>query len=69
MARALRGRTRDLVAVIVLLVAGLATTLVIISQQKAALPGWVPLFGQDFFERQPRTRAVAAGRLDHGASE
>jgi phospholipid/cholesterol/gamma-HCH transport system substrate-binding protein len=50
MSRALRGRTRDLVAVIVLLVAGLAATLVIIGQQKAALPSWVPFFGQDFFE-------------------
>jgi phospholipid/cholesterol/gamma-HCH transport system substrate-binding protein len=50
MARALRGRTRDLVALVVLLVAGLATTLVIISQQKASLPGWVPIIGQDFFE-------------------
>src|SRR5262249_51758406 len=28
---------------------GTATALVIISQQKAALPGWVPIFGQDFF--------------------
>jgi phospholipid/cholesterol/gamma-HCH transport system substrate-binding protein len=28
----------------------LATTLVIIGQQKAALPGWVPIFGQNFFE-------------------
>jgi phospholipid/cholesterol/gamma-HCH transport system substrate-binding protein len=50
MSRALRGRTRDLLAVIVLIVAGLAATLVIISQQKAALPSWVPFFGQDFFE-------------------
>jgi phospholipid/cholesterol/gamma-HCH transport system substrate-binding protein len=50
MARALRGRTRDMIAVIVLVVAGLATTLVIIGQQKASLPGWVPFFGQDFFE-------------------
>ena len=50
MSKALRGRTRDLIAVIVVLVAGIATVLVIISQQKAALPGWVPFFGQDFFE-------------------
>jgi phospholipid/cholesterol/gamma-HCH transport system substrate-binding protein len=50
MSKALRGRTRDLVALVVLLVAGLATVLVIIGQQKAALPSWVPLFGQDFFE-------------------
>jgi phospholipid/cholesterol/gamma-HCH transport system substrate-binding protein len=50
MSRALRGRTRDLVAVVVLTLAGLAATLVIISQQKASLPNWVPFFGQSFFE-------------------
>jgi phospholipid/cholesterol/gamma-HCH transport system substrate-binding protein len=50
MSRALRGRTRDLVAVIVLTVAGLAATLVIVGQQKAALPSWVPLFGQRYVE-------------------
>jgi phospholipid/cholesterol/gamma-HCH transport system substrate-binding protein len=50
MSRALRGRTRDLVAVIVLTLAGLTATLVIIGQQKASLPSWVPFFGQSFFE-------------------
>jgi phospholipid/cholesterol/gamma-HCH transport system substrate-binding protein len=50
MARAIRGRSRDMIALVILLVAGLATMLVIIGQQKASLPGWVPIFGQDFFE-------------------
>jgi phospholipid/cholesterol/gamma-HCH transport system substrate-binding protein len=50
MARAIRGRTRDMVAIVILTIAGLATMLVIIGQQKASLPGWVPFFGQDFFE-------------------
>jgi phospholipid/cholesterol/gamma-HCH transport system substrate-binding protein len=40
---------RDMIAVVVLVAAGLATMLVIIGQQKAALPSWVPFFGQDFF--------------------
>ena len=65
MTRALRGRTRDLIAVIVLLVAGLAAVLVIISQQKAALPGWVPIFGQNFFELDAEflpAQAVTAGQ-------
>jgi phospholipid/cholesterol/gamma-HCH transport system substrate-binding protein len=48
--RQLRGRLRDTVAVLVLLVAGLATTLYILGQQRAALPSWMPLFGQEFFE-------------------
>jgi phospholipid/cholesterol/gamma-HCH transport system substrate-binding protein len=47
--RQLRRRGRDALAVLALLVLGTATALVIIGQQKAALPGWVPIFGQDFF--------------------
>ena len=50
LARAFRGRTRDLLAVFVLLVAGLGTTLAIISQQTTALPKWIPVFGDEFFE-------------------
>lgn len=47
--RQLRRRGLDALAVLALIVLGTATTLVIVSQQKAALPGWVPVFGQDFF--------------------
>jgi phospholipid/cholesterol/gamma-HCH transport system substrate-binding protein len=47
--RQLRRRGIDALAILALLVLGTATTLVIISQQKASLPGWVPIFGQDFF--------------------
>ena len=47
--RQLRRRGKDALAVLALLVLGTATALVIVSQQKAALPGWVPVFGQDFF--------------------
>jgi phospholipid/cholesterol/gamma-HCH transport system substrate-binding protein len=47
--RQLRRRGADAIAVLALMVLGIATTLVIVSQQKAALPGWVPVFGQDFF--------------------
>ena len=50
MNKAFRGRTRDIVAAIVLAIAGIATLLVIISQQKASLPAWVPVLGEDFFE-------------------
>jgi phospholipid/cholesterol/gamma-HCH transport system substrate-binding protein len=39
-----------MVALVILTLAGLATVLLIFGQQKAALPSWVPLFGQDFFE-------------------
>jgi phospholipid/cholesterol/gamma-HCH transport system substrate-binding protein len=47
--RQLRRRGADALAVLALIVLGTATALVIVGQQKAALPGWVPLFGQDFF--------------------
>jgi len=50
MSKAFRGHTRDLIAVFVIVLAGIATTLVIISQQKASLPAWVPVLGEDFFE-------------------
>ena len=44
----------DFLAVCVLVIAGLAVTLVILSQQKAALPGWVPFFGQELLRaRRP----------------
>ncbi len=33
-----------------LVIVGLTATLVIIGQQKAALPSWVPFFGQSFFD-------------------
>jgi phospholipid/cholesterol/gamma-HCH transport system substrate-binding protein len=65
MNKALRGRTRDLIAVIILLFAGLGVTLFLISQQKAALPGWVPFFGQDFFELEAEfvpAQAVTPGQ-------
>jgi phospholipid/cholesterol/gamma-HCH transport system substrate-binding protein len=47
--RQLRRRGKDALAVLALIVLGTATALVIVSQQKASLPGWVPIFGQDFF--------------------
>jgi phospholipid/cholesterol/gamma-HCH transport system substrate-binding protein len=65
MSRALRGRTRDIVAALVLAAAGIATTLVIISQQKASLPEWVPLFGQEFHELEAEflpAQAVTPGQ-------
>ena len=47
--RQLRGRVGDFLAVCVLVIAALAVTLGILSQQKASLPSWVPFFGQEFF--------------------
>lgn len=48
--RQLRGRFGDILAIIGLTLIGLATLLGILSQQKAALPGWIPVFGQDWVQ-------------------
>jgi phospholipid/cholesterol/gamma-HCH transport system substrate-binding protein len=50
MRRAIRTHLRDFVAIIVLLVLGLATAGVILSQQQAHYPDWVPFLGDDTFE-------------------
>jgi phospholipid/cholesterol/gamma-HCH transport system substrate-binding protein len=41
---------RDVVAIILLLAAGLFATTVILINQRTSLPGWVPLIGTDRFE-------------------
>jgi phospholipid/cholesterol/gamma-HCH transport system substrate-binding protein len=48
--RAIREHLRDFVAIGVLIVLALVTTGVILAQQSANLPSWVPFLGQDHFE-------------------
>ncbi len=50
MRRAIREHLRDFVAIGVLMVLALVTTGVILAQQSANLPSWVPFLGQDHFE-------------------
>jgi len=50
MTKAIRGHLRDFIAIIVLAVLALIALLIILANQKAALPGWVPGLGQDFYE-------------------
>jgi phospholipid/cholesterol/gamma-HCH transport system substrate-binding protein len=50
MRRAIREHLRDFVAVMVLLVFGLAATGVILSQQQAPYPEWIPFLGDERFE-------------------
>ena len=50
MKRAIKTHLRDFIAIIVLILLALFTLLVILSYQKAALPGWVPGLGQDFYK-------------------
>jgi phospholipid/cholesterol/gamma-HCH transport system substrate-binding protein len=50
MSRALRAHSRDLIAIIALLLAGLLSLFVILANQRTSLPSWVPLLGTDRFE-------------------
>jgi phospholipid/cholesterol/gamma-HCH transport system substrate-binding protein len=48
LSRQARGRGKDTIAITILAVAGIAMTLWIFTQQKASLPSWAPLVGEDF---------------------
>jgi phospholipid/cholesterol/gamma-HCH transport system substrate-binding protein len=48
LSRQARGRRKDTIAIIVLAIAGVVMTLGIFIQQKAALPAWLPLVGEEF---------------------
>jgi phospholipid/cholesterol/gamma-HCH transport system substrate-binding protein len=50
MSRAIREHLRDFVAIMVLVVLALVTTGVILVQQAANFPAWVPILGSDRFE-------------------
>ena len=48
LSRQARGRRKDTIAIIVLAIAGIAMMLGIFTQQKASLPSWLPVVGQEF---------------------
>jgi len=48
LSRQARGRRKDTIAIIVLAIVGVVMTLGIFIQQKAALPAWIPLVGEEF---------------------
>jgi phospholipid/cholesterol/gamma-HCH transport system substrate-binding protein len=50
MRRAVREHLRDFVAIVLLVVIGLAVTGVILSQQRQPYPSWIPFLGDDQFE-------------------
>ncbi len=50
MKRAIREHLRDFLAIIAIVLFALATLLVILYNQKASFPAWVPVLGQDFYE-------------------
>ena len=49
MKRAIKTHYKDFLAIAGLIVIALAVLLVILANQKAALPSWVPGLGQDFY--------------------
>jgi phospholipid/cholesterol/gamma-HCH transport system substrate-binding protein len=48
LSRQARGRSKDTIAIFVLAAVGVVMTLWIFTQQKASLPSWVPLVGEEF---------------------
>jgi hypothetical protein len=50
MRRAIREHSRDVAAIVALVLAGLFASFVILANQRASIPGWVPLLGSDRFE-------------------
>ncbi len=50
MRRVIREHLRDFIAILALTLIALATLLIILYNQKASLPAWVPVLGQEFYE-------------------
>jgi phospholipid/cholesterol/gamma-HCH transport system substrate-binding protein len=48
LSRQARGRSKDSIAIAVLVALGIVMTLWIFTQQKASLPSWVPIVGEEF---------------------
>jgi phospholipid/cholesterol/gamma-HCH transport system substrate-binding protein len=48
LSRQSRGRSKDTIAIFILVAAGIVMTLWIFTQQKASLPSWVPVVGEEF---------------------
>jgi phospholipid/cholesterol/gamma-HCH transport system substrate-binding protein len=48
LSRQSRGRSKDTIAIVLLTLAGVVMTLFIFTQQKASLPSWAPLVGEEF---------------------
>jgi phospholipid/cholesterol/gamma-HCH transport system substrate-binding protein len=48
LSRQARGHRKDTIAITVLAIAGIAMTLAIFTQQKASMPAWLPVLGEEF---------------------
>jgi phospholipid/cholesterol/gamma-HCH transport system substrate-binding protein len=68
MRRALREHSRDALAILALVAAGLFATTVILINQRTTLPGWVPLIGTDRFELEAEFSTAQAITPGQGQS-
>ena len=59
---AIRKHLRDFAAIIALIVIAFAVASVILANQRLALPGWVPVLGQDFTRSRPSCPAPRRSR-------
>ncbi len=50
LSRQSRGRSKDTIAIVILAALGIVMTLWIFTQQKASLPSWVPIVGEEFVQ-------------------
>ena len=57
---AIRKHLRDVAAIIALIVIAFAVASVILANQRLALPGWVPILGQDFTEVEAELSSAQA---------
>jgi phospholipid/cholesterol/gamma-HCH transport system substrate-binding protein len=68
MSRTLRAHVRDIAAIAGLILAGLLAMTVILVNQRAALPSWVPLIGTDRFELDAEFSSAQAVTPGQGQS-
>ena len=57
---AIRKHARDVVAIVLLIAVALAVASVILANQRLALPGWMPVLGQDFREVEAELSSAQA---------
>ena len=50
MKRAIREHAKEAIAILAVVVFGMATTVYILANQQAPYPSWVPFLGEDTFE-------------------
>src|SRR3954454_533843 len=68
MNRALRENSRDVIEIAALVLAALFASFVILANQRATLPGWIPILGSDRFELKAEFTSAQAVTPGQGQS-